>query len=116
MSDSRPLFGRLQATTARIGWVARAELPLNELGRVRLPPYRITYRDGFVRLGLSPDKTAAVATLEDREGRLISYPTETDACAAAARMGHAIAVHLMRHNKYQPGESTGNRHLIQVAT
>jgi len=97
------------------GWGVRCEIPLRELGRVQMPCTRIRYRDGFVRIGLNHAKTRIVATLVDREDRAIPAPTQTEACAKAALMGKAICVHLMRFNKYEPGEPAGNRERIMVA-
>lgn len=96
-------------------WLAQATIPLKELGRVRLPSYRIRFKDGFVRLGYNQAKTAIVATLEDREGHLVSSPTQADALARASLMGHAIVYHLMQFNKFQPGEAVGNREQVLVA-
>lgn len=96
-------------------WAARVEMPLDSLGRVRLPKYRIRYKDGWVRLGLNATKDRLIATLEDREGRIIPARSQTEACAKAAFMGRAISYHLMKFNRYEPGEDTGRRDLVQVA-
>lgn len=96
-------------------WGARCEIPLRELGRVRLPRSRIRYRDGFVRVGYNAARTRIVATLVDREDHAIPMPTQTEACAKAALMGKAICYHLMRFNKYEPGEPAGDRERSMVA-
>lgn len=96
-------------------WLSQATIPLQELGRIRLPKTRIRFKDGWVRLGLNAAKTAVIATLEDREGRIIPSPTQVDACAKASLMGHAIAYHLMKTNKFEPGEQAGTREQILVA-
>lgn len=96
-------------------WGVRVEIPLKELGRVRLPRYRIRYKDGWVRLGYTPTGDRVVATLEDREGRAQPAPTQVEACAKAALMGRVIAYHLMKYNRYEPGEDAGDREKILVA-
>ena len=97
------------------GWACRVEIPVKDLGRLRLPRARIRYKDGYVRLGYTWGRTRITATLEDREGRLLPAPTQTEACAKAALMGRVIAYRLMRHNRYAPGEPAGDRGAIQVA-
>jgi hypothetical protein len=96
-------------------WGVRCEIPLRELGRVRLPRTRIRYRDGWVRLGYNALRTRIVATLVDREDRAIPMPTQAEACAKAALMGRVIAFHLMRYNHYEPGEPAGDRNQVRVA-
>ena len=97
-------------------WGVRCEIPLRELGRVQLPKYRIRYKDGFVRLGYNALRTRIIATLVDREDHALPAPTQTEACAKAALMGKAICYHLMRFNKYQPGEDAGDRNRMMIAT
>lgn len=96
------------------GWTARVDIPLDDLGRIRIP-LRIRYRDGWVRLGLDSRKTHLIATLVDRDDFALSFSTQTEACAKAALMGKVICHHLMKHNRYEPGESVGNRELVQMA-
>lgn len=97
------------------GWCIRARIPLEDLGRLKLPHYRIRYRGGWVRTAPSTDKRSIVATLEDKEGRLVPAPTFIDACARASTMGKAIAYHLMKHNRYEAGEEVGDASKILVA-
>ena len=99
-----------------IGWGVRVEIPLEDLGRVRLPTARMHYRDGWVRVGLDPTRAFVVATLEDREGHALAEPTVLSARIKALRMGRAIAVRLMEHNRYDPGERPGRREQVLVAT
>ena len=96
-------------------WGIRCEIPLKELGRVRLPRSRIRYRDGWVRLGYNALRTRVIATLVDREDHALPAATQTEACAKAALMGKVICVHLMRYNRYEPGELVGPRDRVQVA-
>lgn len=96
-------------------WAAQVEIPLQELGRVQLPKYRIRYTDGFVRMGLNAAKTRLVATLEDKDGKSLTFRTQTEACAKATMMGHAICWHLMKHNKYEPGEPVGDREKVIIS-
>ena len=96
-------------------WAARCEIPLADLGRVQLPRSRIRYRHGWVCLWYNALRTRIVATLVDREDHALPMATQTEACAQAALMGRGIAYHLMRFNKYQPGEATGRREVVQVA-
>jgi len=96
-------------------WGVRCEVPLAELGRVSIPTYRIRYRDGFVRIGFNHAKTRIIATLVDREDHALPAATQTEACAKAALMGKAICYHLMRFNRYSPGELTGDRNQVMVA-
>lgn len=97
------------------GWLAQVHIPVVDLGRVRLPKTRMRFRGGFVRVGFDARREHVVATLEDRDGRVIASPTQTEACARAAVMGQAIAVHLMRANKFQAGEDPGRHDQIRVA-
>ena len=98
------------------GWCVRARIPLEDLGRLKLPHYRIRYRNGWVRTAPSKDQRSIVATLEDKEGRLIPAPTLLDACAKASVMGKAVAYHLMKHNRYEAGEQVGDASKIVMAT
>ena len=97
------------------GWAVQVEIPLADLGRVRLPHYRIRYQTGWVRIGYNALRTHIIATLEDREGKLLPALTQTGACAMAAVMGKVICWHLMKHNRYEPGEPVGDRELVQMA-
>ena len=96
-------------------WAAQVEIPLRELGRVKLPSYRIRYADGFVRIGLNRLKTRLIAALVDREDHVLTFPTQIEACAKAVRLGHAICTHLMKFNRYEPGEETGDREKVIVS-
>lgn len=96
-------------------WACRVEIPLRELGRVQLPHYRIRYKDGWVRLGYNARRTRIIATLVDRDDHAVPAMTQTEACAKAALMGRAVAYHLMRHNRYEPGEQTGDRSQARVS-
>lgn len=94
-------------------WGVRCEIPLKELGRVRIPPYRIRFKNGWVRMAKLKDRI--VCTLEDREGKALPARGQVEACAIASLMGHAIAYHLMKHNRYEPGEDPGRADLIRVS-
>ena len=96
-------------------WACRVEIPVEDLGRLRLPRARIRYKDGYVRLGYTWGRTRITATLEDREGRLLPAPTQVEACAKAALMGRVIAYRLMKHNRYHPGEDAGQRGQARVS-
>lgn len=98
-----------------MGWGIRALIPLEDLGRLKMPSYRIRYKDGWVRLGLSRDKRCLVATLEDRDGKGKTASTHLEACIRAVKMGNAIAYHLMKHNRYEIGDTTGDASKIMMA-
>ena len=105
-------WGRPPRMTA---WGVRVEIPLVELGRVRLPRTRIRYADGWVRFGYNRLRTRLVAILEDREGKVLPAPSQVEACVKASRLGFAVAHYLKRFNRYEPGEDPGRHDQIRVA-
>ena len=95
-------------------WGVRVELPIAHLGRLRLPKQRMRFRDGWVRLGMNADKTRVVATLVDREDRVLPANGQIEAYDKSYRMGLAVELFLTKYNKYQPGESTGNPGQLRI--
>jgi len=58
-------------------------------------------------MGMNRDKTQVIATLEDREGAVLPQPTMVDAYVKAHRLGQAICIRLLEHNRqYAPGMAT----------
>ena len=96
-------------------WGVRVELPLEHLGRLRLPRQRMRFRDGWVRLGLNADKTRLVCTLVDREDRVLPANGQLQAYSKSYRMGLAVELFLTKFNKYQAGESVGDPRQIRMA-
>ena len=97
-------------------WGVRCELPVEPLGRLRLPIKRMRFRDGYVRLGWNADRTAVVCTLVDREDHVLPARDQITAYERSYRMGVAVEYWLARHNRYQAGERTGRRDQVLVAT
>ena len=90
-----------------MSFLVRCRIPREDLGRVSLPKQRMRYADGWVRVGWSRDKTQVIATLEDREGSVVPQASQVEAVAQAYRMGHAISLLLLEHNRqYCIGEKT----------
>lgn len=89
-------------------FLARCRVPIEDLGRLRLPARRMRFADGYVRVGLTPDRLQYVMTLEDREGGVIPHPSREAAIEKAHRMGLAICLRLLEYNRqYEPGMVTG---------
>ena len=85
------------------GFMVRCRIPLADLGQLQFPR-RVRYADGFVRLGADRSRQQLIATLEDKEGAAIPAATYIEACAKAMRMGQALCIRLLEHNRaFTPG-------------
>ena len=96
-------------------WGIRCWIPARSLGRLDLPVGRIRFKNGWARLGWTEGRRNVVATLEDETGHPLLARDQVEACVASELMGRAVALALMKHNRYEPGEHPGDAEKIMVA-